>query len=166
MITSLPGQHPLGNTHNFRSSTASSLMIEGLQDPPADAAAGDDADERTDGDGLWPAAPLPLLPLHQLASHHVLEDEASERHAAAETEPRHSADLALLGAAQGHRGQACQHQVSARQQAKPGRQRSADAARLFALAIGTSSTSSVITSTPARSTLAARWTPTRRSCLR
>ena len=44
--------------------------VEGVQDPPADAAAGDDADER-DGDGPRPAAPLPLPPLHKLASQHT-----------------------------------------------------------------------------------------------
>jgi hypothetical protein len=57
------GQHPivaLGHTHSLLIQEFN--CVESVQDPPADAAAGDDVDER-DGDGLRPAAPLPLPPL-------------------------------------------------------------------------------------------------------
>lgn len=45
--------------------------VEDVQDPPADATAGDVADEH-DGNGLRPAAPLPLPPL---ILRHASEDE-------------------------------------------------------------------------------------------
>jgi hypothetical protein len=57
-----------GNTHTRLIQEFN--CIEGVQDPPAGAAAGDDADER-DSDGLRPAAPLPLPPLNKLASQHL-----------------------------------------------------------------------------------------------
>jgi hypothetical protein len=48
--------------------------VEAVPDPPADAAAGDDAGER-DGDGIWPAMPLPLPPFNKLASQPASEGE-------------------------------------------------------------------------------------------
>ena len=55
----------LGHTHSLRIQEFN--CVESAQDPPADAAAANDVDER-DGDGLRPAAPLPLPPLNKLAS--------------------------------------------------------------------------------------------------
>ena len=55
----------LGHTHKML--ILEFNCVESVQDPPADAAQGDDADER-DGDGPRPAEPLPLPPQNKLAS--------------------------------------------------------------------------------------------------
>ena len=49
--------------------------VEGMQDPPADAADADADGARADGNGPRPAVPLSLPPLNLLASQHVSEDE-------------------------------------------------------------------------------------------
>ena len=53
--------------------------IEGMQEPPADAADADVDGARADGDGPRPTAPLSLPPLNRLASQHVSEDEEACR---------------------------------------------------------------------------------------
>jgi hypothetical protein len=49
--------------------------VEGMQDPPANAADADFDGARADGNSPRPAVPLSLPPLNLLASQHVLEDK-------------------------------------------------------------------------------------------
>ena len=49
--------------------------VEGMQDPPADAADANDDGARADSNGPRPTVPLSLPPLNLLASQHVLEDD-------------------------------------------------------------------------------------------
>ena len=65
----------LGRTHRLLLQEFN--CVESAPDPPADPAAGDDADER-DSDGPHPAAPLPLPPLNTLAPQHASEDEGTK----------------------------------------------------------------------------------------
>ena len=53
--------------------------VEGMQDPPADAADADADGARADGNGPRPAVPLSLPPLNHLASQHVSEEEEACR---------------------------------------------------------------------------------------
>jgi hypothetical protein len=65
------GQHPILLPSAARLLLQEFNCVESAQDPSANPAAGDDVDER-DSDGPRPAAPLPLPPLHKLASQHRL----------------------------------------------------------------------------------------------